>query len=78
MEIEMASALLIVESDWKATYTPSKPNISQDTSNKNFEIALLFNIVESFGNYIFEQETPHTVFRARVISYALGTYKVFY
>jgi hypothetical protein len=32
----------------------------------------LFNVVESSGNYIFEQDTPTTVFRARVIGYGLG------
>jgi hypothetical protein len=37
----------------------------------------LFNAVESSGNYIFEQEIRPTVFRARVISYALGAYTVF-
>jgi hypothetical protein len=69
---------LIVESDWKATNTPSMPSSSPNTSNLIFEIAILFNAVESSGNYIFEQDTPHTVFMARVISYALGAYKVFY
>jgi hypothetical protein len=37
----------------------------------------LFNVVESLGNYIFEQETLPTVFGAKVISYDLGAYKVF-
>jgi hypothetical protein len=37
----------------------------------------LFNVVISSGNYAFEQDTPPTVFRARVISYILGAYKVF-
>jgi hypothetical protein len=68
---------LIVESDWNATNTSSMPSISSNTSNLNFEIAILFNAVESSGNYIFEQDTPHTVFRPRVIRYALGAYKVY-
>jgi hypothetical protein len=67
---------LIVESDWKATNAPSKPTISPNTSNQNFEIAILFNVVESSGNYIFEQDIPPTVFRTRVISYALGAHMV--
>jgi hypothetical protein len=36
----------------------------------------LFNVVESSGTYIFELDTPPSVFRARVTSYALGTYMV--
>jgi hypothetical protein len=58
---------LIVESDGKATNTPSKPTISPMTYNKNFVIAILFYTVESSGNYVFKQDTPSTVFRARVI-----------
>ena len=68
---------LIVECDWKATNTLFTPTISPNTSNQNFDIAILFNVVESSGNYMFEQDTPTTVFMARVISYALGVYKVF-
>jgi hypothetical protein len=37
----------------------------------------LFNAVENSENYNFELDTPPTDFRARVISYALGAYKVF-
>jgi len=32
----------------------------------------LFNVVGRSGNYIFELDNPPTVFRARVVSYALG------
>jgi hypothetical protein len=54
------------------------PSISSNTSNQNFEIAILINAVESSGNYIFQKDTPpSTVIRARVITYALGAYKVF-
>ena len=56
---------LIVESDWKATNTPYTPNISPNTSNQNFDIAVLFNAVDNSGNYMFEQDTPHTVFRGK-------------
>ena len=51
--------------------------MSPNTSNQNFEIAILFNVVERSGNYIFELDIPPTVFRARVVSYALGASKVF-
>jgi hypothetical protein len=46
---------LIVEREWKATNTPSMPTISPNTSNQKFEITILFNIVESSGNYIFDK-----------------------
>ena len=52
------------------------PTISPQPSNQNFDIAILFNVVESSGNYMFEQDNPPTVFRARVISSALGAYMV--
>ena len=69
---------LIVESDWKATNTPSTPSIFPNTSNQNFEIAILFNVVESSINYVFEDEKPPKSLRARVVSYALGVYEVFF
>ena len=58
---------LIVTSDWTATSPHSMHTISPNTSNQNFEIALLFNIVERFRNYVFE-----------ALFYALGAYKVFF
>ena len=69
----MASFFLIVESDSKATDTPSTPTISPNTSNQNFDIAIFFNVVESSGNYVFEDDKLP---RAKVVSYALGAYKV--
>jgi predicted GNAT family acetyltransferase len=33
----------------------------------------LFNVVESSGNYVFEDDKPP---RAKAVSYALGAYKV--
>jgi hypothetical protein len=38
----------------------------------------LFDVVKKSGNYVFEDDTPPTALRARVKSYALGAYKVFY
>ena len=61
----------------EATNTPSTPTIYPDTSNQNIEIAILFKVVERSGNYIFEDDTPPTALRVRVVSYALGAYKVF-
>ena len=37
----------------------------------------MFKVVFSSGNYVFEDDTPSTAPRARVVSYALGAYKVF-
>jgi hypothetical protein len=44
-----------------------------NTSNQNFEIAILFSVVD------FQMENRHspTTLRARVVSYVLGAYKVF-
>ena len=67
---------LIADSDWRAATTPLTPTISPNTSNQNFQIVFLFNVVESSGNYVFEGDTPPAL-RARVVSYALGEYKVF-
>ena len=68
---------LIVESDWRATNPSLTPTISPNTSNQNLEIAILFNVVEMSGNYVFEDDTPPTAITARVVSYALGAYQVF-
>jgi hypothetical protein len=37
----------------------------------------LVKVVERSGNYIFEDDTPLTALRVRVVSYSLGVYKVF-
>jgi hypothetical protein len=72
----MASSLLVVESDFKATDPPSTPTTSPNTSNPNFDIAISFNIVESSGNYMFEQDTPPTVFRGKGDNLCPGAYMV--
>jgi hypothetical protein len=56
---------------------PPTPNIYKNTSYKNFEIAILFNVVERSGNYFFEDDNPSTALRARILSYALGVYKAY-
>jgi hypothetical protein len=63
---------LIVESDWVESSPPFTPTISPNTSNQNFEIAILFNVVEWSGNYVFEVDNPSIALRSRVVSYALG------
>jgi hypothetical protein len=40
-------------------------------------IAIFFNIVESSVNYIFEDDKPPTPLWEKVLSYALGEYKIF-
>jgi hypothetical protein len=37
---------------------PVMPTISPNTSNKNFEIGILFNVVENSGNFVFEDYKP--------------------
>jgi hypothetical protein len=52
---------LIVESDWKVTNTPSMPTISRKTSNQNFEIAILFSVVDFQIEIMFLRKTiPHS------------------
>ena len=38
----------------------------------------MFDVVEKSGNYVFEDDTPPTALRARVVIFALGAYKVFF
>jgi hypothetical protein len=69
--------VLIVKSAWRKTNTPPSPTISPNTSNKSFEIAILFDVVERSGNYVFEKDIPPRALRARVLSCLLGACKVF-
>ena len=50
--------LLIAESDWRATNPPFMPAISPNTSNQNFEIAILFSDGIRSGNYVFVDNNP--------------------
>ena len=68
---------LIVESEWRVINPPLTPTISPNTFNQSLEIAILFNVVESSRNYVFKDEKPPRAPRAKVVSYTLGTYKVF-
>jgi hypothetical protein len=43
--LEWIVPFLIVESDWRATNPPT-PIIPLNTSNQNFEIAILFSVVD--------------------------------
>jgi hypothetical protein len=55
-----------------ASIPPLTPTISPNKSNQNFEIAILFNLVERSGNYVFEDDNPLTALRSRLVRYALG------
>jgi hypothetical protein len=52
--------------------------ISPKTFNQSLEIAILFNVVENSGNYVFKDEKPPRTPRAKVVSYTMGANKVFY
>jgi len=65
---------LIVGRDWGQP-GPSTPIISSKKSHQNFKMTILFNTVERL-EIIFKDDTPPTTLRARVATYALGTYKV--
>jgi hypothetical protein len=51
---------LMVKSDWRATNPLLTLTISKNTSNKNFKTAILFNVIEKSGNYVFEDDNPHS------------------
>jgi hypothetical protein len=68
---------LLVESDWRATNPRFTPTISPNISNQNFEIAILFSVVQRSGNYVFEDEKEPATLRAGVVSFDLGAYKDF-
>jgi hypothetical protein len=44
--LEWLVPFLIVESDWKATNTPFTITISPNKSNQNFDVAILFSVVD--------------------------------
>jgi hypothetical protein len=44
----------MVERDGRATNPLLTPIISPNTSNKSFEIVILFDVVERSGNYVFD------------------------
>jgi hypothetical protein len=49
------------------------PTIPPNTSNKNFQIAILFNVAEISIISVFEEgNAPPLDLRARVVSYTLG------
>jgi hypothetical protein len=56
---------------------PPSPIISPNTSNQNFEIAILFSVVDLLIENMFLRRTLPQTLRARVLSYALEAYKVF-
>jgi hypothetical protein len=70
-------AFLIVKSDWGATNPTLTPTISPNTSNQNFEIAILLNVVERYGIFVSEDDTPPTDLRVRAVSYTPRAYKDF-
>jgi len=65
------------KSDWRVTNPPPMPTISPNTSNPNFEIVILFNVVERSRNFIFEDDIPLTTFRTKIVWYVLRQYKVY-
>ena len=55
-KLEGLVPFLIVESE--GNQNPSHVSISSKTSNQNFQIAILFNVVKRSGNYVLKNETP--------------------
>ena len=79
MEIERASVLFNFQKWLEGKHTPPPPvyTISPNTPNRNCEIDILSNVIERSRNYVFKDDKPPTAFRARVISFVLGAYKVY-
>jgi hypothetical protein len=75
--------VLIFKSDWKATNTPSTPTISPNTSNQNFEIAILFSVVGSFVSWVLEisfgrMTCPPTDLKGMAVSSVLAEIATFF
>ena len=64
--------LLIVESDWMATNPLPTPTLFPNTSNQNFQLTVLFNVVERSGNHVFEDDNSPSEGVHRI-----GNHKVF-
>ena len=60
---------------WQLTPLP-RPQFS-NIFNQNFEIVILFNVVETSGNYVFEDDNPPIALRERVVSYALEIFGLY-
>ena len=77
-KLRVVVPFLIVESDWSANSPLPTPTISPNTSNQNFDIPVLFSVVDfQVENIFLRRIPPPTTLRARGLSYALGAYKVF-
>jgi hypothetical protein len=63
---------IIVESVWRATSPPLTPTFSTKTANQNFETAILFNVVERTGIYVFEDDNSLKALKLRIVNFALG------
>jgi hypothetical protein len=61
---------LIVKNDWRATNPLSRLLFPQTHTIKI--LSHFFNVVDSSGNYVFENNSPSTALRVRVVSSALG------
>ena len=59
------------------TNAPLMPTISPNTSNQNFEIAILFNVFESSGNLVFEDDNPPHSPQGKGCNLCHEAYKVF-
>jgi hypothetical protein len=76
-KLEWLLPFLIFEKNWEATNIPTTPTSSPNTSNQNFEMTILFSVVDFQTEIMFWRGHSPTDLRARVVRYALGAYKVF-
>ena len=68
---------LIVESDWRGTSPSPTPIILPNTSNQNFEIAILFSVVDFLIESMFLRRTFHHNPQGKGFKLYPGVYKVF-
>jgi len=56
LDIESATELLIAKSDWRATNSSHTNHATPNIPKQNFEIAILFSVVERSESYVFEDD----------------------
>ena len=76
MEILSFSALFIVITNWRAT-SPPHVLFSPSGSDRNYEIAILFQIVQRSYNKPFGIDTTRQILETNVVSYTPGYIRFF-
>jgi hypothetical protein len=71
--LEWLVPFLLVESDWRTNSPLPTPIIPPNTSNQNFEIAILFSVVDfQIENMFLRRRLPHNPWGKGFKSYPEG------